>query len=406
MNQKTKNRWWYSIAMGGLVVLLLFGIWYLWSKKKEHYDNQGPVPINGIWGRGSESSGSTCNELSSSEYLECVKSGLANGNIDSDDVSSMNTGGPCITSDKKGGLEYGLYIDDTVCISFDEIRKLPPEKGSEDTAEDIATEEETPNLKIPRYTDCLPPDTDFNTTCQRVDPTFYPLLIDDCNTMSNKRALCGLNTSCSPRNTNFEKTCQEKYDDTYGVYGIESCEEEDKYRATCAKNYLNGRMFDKDKMTPCIDKNLDLDAMCSHYVPHDSMDTTHWGAQAILVGRDGGCYKKNGEGQDVPDNSKAAVVCSSQYEKTIPNVPSYFEKQNYNVFTDCLPMNSNFRNECGKKMNYTPDKVYAVDIMGYDCNPQYARAKCLDLSRIPSLNPSMADFMIQIQSNSVSSQKK
>jgi hypothetical protein len=375
------------------------------------YDNQGPVPSIDRWLYRTDDSQSSlqCTNLSSEDSIRCLNDGLKNGDVDSQgnmDASSyvMNTGGPCIRRGNDGKMEYGLYIDDSVCVSFDSLRTSPTEDVT--TTEGKKDEDVVVPLRTPQYTDCMPPTADFNTICQKYDPTFYPLLVENCDMNSNRRALCGLNTSCLIKNTNFEKVCKEKYDDTYGVYQIEPCEEKELYRATCSKNYLNGRLIDSEKTTPCIDKSLDFDAMCKYYVSHDAVDTAHWGAQSILNGRDGGCYKKDSNGQDVPDDSKSIAVCSSQYENTLPNVSSYFKDQNYNVYTSCLPMDSNFRKECADKLNSTVPNAYALDIMGYDCNPQYARAKCIDLTRIPKLDPSISELMNQIQTNSVPNPSK
>jgi len=48
---------------------------------------------------------------------------------------------------------------------------------------------------------------------------------------------------------------------------------------------------------------------------------------------------------------------------------------NYNVYTECLPETTEFIPVCNKLLNDQP--VYVTQIMGYDCNPGYVRAKCL-----------------------------
>ena len=63
--------------------------------------------------------------------------------------------------------------------------------------------------------------------------------------------------------------------------------------------------------------------------------------------------------------------------KTINKLgPSVFNK-NYNIFTNCLPSNTNFINNCKNKINSNNNNIKAVEIMGYDCLPGFKRAKCI-----------------------------
>ena len=48
----------------------------------------------------------------------------------------------------------------------------------------------------------------------------------------------------------------------------------------------------------------------------------------------------------------------------------------YNIYTECLPLDyDNFNASCKDLMNI--NSVIPTQIMGYDCNPGYGRAKCL-----------------------------
>jgi len=404
---KKSNKNIYSIILIiiSIIMILFIGylLWQFLNKTNENYSNdRGPIPSDTRWSRNSDdneqSDDTPCKNLNTVDYIKCIKQ--------NPDAASyfMKSSGPCITQ-LDGIIKYGLFVDGNICVPLDKLKELETseehkqqeeEEGKKENPDTVAS-----NFKIPMYTGCLPPDTNFNTVCQVYEPTFNPILIENCNTpLSYKRALCGLNTSCYNKNTNFEKVCKDKYDDTYGVYELNPCQQEeeqrDKYRATCAKNYINGRMVDFDKKTPCIDKNLDFNDMCKYYVPNDSIETSHWGARSILNGQDGGCYKQNGNNQDIPDDTKSAAICGSNYESTIPVFGPFFQNQNYNVFTDCKPLNSNFRRECSKKLKYATNNTYAIDIMGYDCNPQYARAKCIDLNHIPKPDPSIAKLIDDI----------
>ena len=53
-------------------------------------------------------------------------------------------------------------------------------------------------------------------------------------------------------------------------------------------------------------------------------------------------------------------------------------KIGYNKFTPCLPlMNTNFVTACSDVLHSDYNKTLADQILGYDCNPGYGRAKCI-----------------------------
>lgn len=181
-------------------------------------------------------------------------------------------------------------------------------------------------------------------------------------------------TGCYPNNTNFDKICKEK-GPMYGIKDIIPCNE-DYSRVECEKNFINKKNYGESMiMTPCLNKSDDFDVWCKYYnnnpVPK-GFNVNSIASKEVLVGEKGDCYLNNGKS----DENKARAICDYNHMQTLEKLYPNYYPSNYNDFTRCLPINSNFVKECSKILNSEYKKTSALDIMGYDCNPGYARAKC------------------------------
>ncbi len=192
------------------------------------------------------------------------------------------------------------------------------------------------------------------------------------------------------KNQDFDAYCK-NINPKYGVKSIVPCDNT-KSIVKCASNVIDGKKYDKKNIiTPCLNKSDDFDTWCKYYnnksIP-DGYNANSIGAKNILIGKDGDCYTNNGE----PDFNKARAVCDYDHIDTIKKLnPAYSNPQivppnnnlngktvGYNKFTKCMPINSKkyiFKNNCDDLLNV--QNSHAIEIMGYDCNPGYARAKCV-----------------------------
>ena len=183
-------------------------------------------------------------------------------------------------------------------------------------------------------------------------------------------------------------------------------------KVICDKNYLNGINYNNTVITPCLNKSDDFDVWCNFYnnkpIPQ-GFNVNSIGANKILVGKKGDCYNNNG----TSDNSSARAICDYNHIDTLYKLelavgkndilsklePKYnimdtgnsnniHNKKNneimYNVFTECRPLkNTNFTQECSRLLNVDYDNTFADQILGYDCNPGFGRAKCI-ISKLKS----------------------
>ena len=131
-------------------------------------------------------------------------------------------------------------------------------------------------------------------------------------------------------------------------------------------------------MTPCLYKNEDFDTWCRYFnsdkIPA-GYNKNSLGSAKVLPGKLGTCFT-NGN----PDPNKARAICGYNSMQTLSKLGPVNNIIGYNKFTDCLPLNStNFKSECSNILKTNISNSSAVEIMGYDCNPLYARAKCIYL---------------------------
>jgi hypothetical protein len=131
--------------------------------------------------------------------------------------------------------------------------------------------------------------------------------------------------------------------------------------------------------TPCLNKTDDFDTWCRYYSdknPPVGYNVNSMGLKELLIGSDGDCYA-NG----ISDDSKAVGVCGYNYTEEVKKLTRPNEKVDYNIFTDCKYMKTaNYTGECANLLNINESDALADQITSYDCNPGFARAKCLNKS--------------------------
>jgi hypothetical protein len=194
------------------------------------------------------------------------------------------------------------------------------------------------------------------------------------------------NNVCYPNSTNFEKICDEmndyydskKINHRYGVKKIVPCTP-DTSKVICDLGYIYGKKYeDKSIITPCLNKTDDFDTWCRYYNKSSNVprgyNVNSIGAREVLVGAKGGCFV-NGKS----DENSARAICDYNYMEEVTKLEPAFDTLKYNIYTKCLDTKRNsFIPEC---IDLTKDHtILATQIMGYDCNPGFARAKCIKRS--------------------------
>jgi hypothetical protein len=187
-------------------------------------------------------------------------------------------------------------------------------------------------------------------------------------------------TTCYSNNTNFSKICTDQ-NPNYGVKSITPCSTISS-SVECAPYYLGGVDYGAGvTITPCLNKSDDFDTWCRFYTNSSNIPTGYnvnsIGAKYRLTGKSGDCYLDNGS----EDTNSARGVCDLNHIEEVKKLDPISDKIDYNIFTDCkLLKGTNFTTECSQALNNPYDQTYADQIMAYDCNPGYGRAKCLKKS--------------------------
>ena len=170
----------------------------------------------------------------------------------------------------------------------------------------------------------------------------------------------------------------------YGIKTIEtSCCAIDKVKVSCELHTYNTKNYsDVINATPCLDKSISSDDACRIYQPNDNLRLIGYninsiGSKNTLYAENGDCYNSDGK----PDYNKARFLCNYDYIKNITKMTPFPDNYDYNKYTSCKLMNSDFKDDCKTILNKTSkNNVYAY-VSGYDCIPGYGRAKCLDTSK-------------------------
>ena len=197
-------------------------------------------------------------------------------------------------------------------------------------------------------------------------------------------------TICSIRNSGSNN---------FGLKSITPCTgaNSNKSKFECENLWFNETQYKNViNATSCITKSIDFDEACRIFQPTDNSlktkgyNTNSIGSKQILYGKNGDCYDSSGK----EDFNKGRSLCSYKYNTTMTKLDHIQNNYDYNVFTDCKNIKSNFNQECKTLLGKTGinDKVYAY-INGFDCLPGFGRAKCVDKSKPINETENMKQFM-------------
>ena len=183
----------------------------------------------------------------------------------------------------------------------------------------------------------------------------------------------------------------------YGVKSMTDCtgNDEGKVKVECALNNFNSVQYnDIISATPCLDKSINFNDACRVYQPSDrnlrdqGYNINSIGSKKILYDQFGDCYNSNGD----PDYNKARGLCSYNYLSDVSKITPALNNLDYNEYTNCKPMNSNFRDECATILGIDENDVFAY-IDGFDCLPGYGRAKCINKKKEIQVSKSEKQFL-------------
>jgi len=183
----------------------------------------------------------------------------------------------------------------------------------------------------------------------------------------------------------------------FGIKSIvkTSCTDPNTSKLECNEFWFNQKEYkDIISATSCIDKSTDFNEACRIFQPINANLKTNGyninsiGSKEVLYGINGDCYDSSGN----EDVNKARVLCSYKYNTNMTKLDHLPNNYDYNVFTGCKNIKSNFNQECKTLLGKT-DKVYAY-INGSDCLPGFGRAKCVDLDKPINQTENMRKFML------------
>jgi hypothetical protein len=209
---------------------------------------------------------------------------------------------------------------------------------------------------------------------------------DDCIDNKYKGTICKIRNPSS---------------NNYGLKSIISCtgtNNTNKSKFECAELNFNQKDYknnnDVINATSCINNSIDFNEACRIFQPINANLKTQGynvnsiGSKEVLYGINGDCYDSYGN----EDVNKARVLCSYKYNTNMTKLDHVPNNYDYNVFTGCKNIKSNFNQECETLLGKT-DKVYAY-INGSDCLPGFGRAKCVDLDKPINQTENMRKFML------------
>jgi len=179
--------------------------------------------------------------------------------------------------------------------------------------------------------------------------------------------------NCVSNTSDFDAICKSQ-NIRYQVTDLKKCND---YESKPICGLIDNDEEDINIKTPCLNKSDDFNTWCRFYSNKNipiGYNVNSIGVKNVLVGADGGCFV-NGK----PDNNKARGICTYNYTDEVIKLEPANPDINYNVFTQCKYMNgTDFVNECSKLLKVPYNVAYATEITSYDCNPGFARAKCLN----------------------------
>lgn len=176
---------------------------------------------------------------------------------------------------------------------------------------------------------------------------------------------------------------------------------------------INGETYTGTHKTPCFNKTDDFNEWCRNYMDKDNIsiasgnNTSNTGAKNIIIGN------LNGKDGDCGNPNLAQAICDFNYFDQINKInpekkcdtiynnngSNNCKEVNYNMFTDCLHPDStlqDYKDQCDR-ISGTSSGIYSpVEFSGYDCNPGYFRAKCVNKNDNLNLMNSNLDNMYGI----------
>lgn len=234
----------------------------------------------------------------------------------------------------------------------------------------------------------------------------------DDSIRTNNKAVTSESHINIPLNKTTEDTCINKADigkvcsvrnggnHNYGIQSISKCDN-DKVKVTCKLNNFNFiEHNDIISATPCLDKSINFNDACRIYQPTDTnlksqgYNINSIGSKKILYDKFGDCYNSNGD----PDYNKARALCSYNYLSDVSKITPTLNNLDYNEYTNCKPMNSNFQDECASILGIDKEKVFA-NINGFDCLPGYGRAKCINKTKNLQISKNEQQFLANTKNN-------
>ena len=204
--------------------------------------------------------------------------------------------------------------------------------------------------------------------------------------------------ACYPLKSDFGKICGLRHSSSnYGVkdFNKDDCED-GKTKVICDKYYYNKVDYNGNNIssTPCLEKSIDFDEACRYYQPKGvalkdkGYNVNSVGVKQKLYAGAGDCYHRNGD----PDLSKARGICNLDYLERVEKLDHFPNNYKYNIFTDCNKINFNFNEECANKLGIPKEDVYAY-VGGFDCNPGFGRAKCINKKKDINIPETEKQFM-------------
>ena len=204
--------------------------------------------------------------------------------------------------------------------------------------------------------------------------------------------------ACYPIKSDFGKICGLRHSSS--KFGVKNYDKDDcpngKTKVNCGEYYYNKLDYNGKNIssTPCLDKSIDFDEVCRYYQPKGlplkdkGYNVNSVGVKQKLYADAGDCYHRDGG----PDLSKARGICNLDYLESVEKLGHFPNNYKYNIFTECNKINSNFNEECATKLGIPTDDVYAY-VGGFDCNPGFGRAKCINKKKDINIPNTEKKFM-------------
>lgn len=308
---------------------------------------------------------------------------------------------------------WGIYNNNCECIVPGVNNTLEVEE--ENIISQESEEERRTNIISTNLNGCITNNQNFDKYCKSINPTYGVKNINRCDS-NNSKVECGANyingvyygesiiTPCMNKSDDFDTWCKyyntKDIPDGFNVNSIGAdkillgseggCFLEDgkpdfsKARALCNYNSIDGikklnrsnELIDYNVFTTCLPiKNSNFVLECGRLLDDKEYNKIK---------------NTNSLGNDINNiNNVSSDDCKLLCDSNNDCYGFTYNKNN----GSCFLKNSNVINASGQDNNnydlYLNDKSrtsHAIEIMGYDCNPGFARAKCIKKDDILFVN--------------------